>query len=34
VVTTESNGDEKLLGLNYTDDLSLLDESLSKMNEL
>ena len=31
----DSNGEEKtLLDLNYADDLSILDESLSKMNEL
>ena len=32
--TTGSNGEEKtLLDLDYADDLSILDESVSKMNE-
>ena len=33
--TMESNGEEKSqLDLDYADDLSILDESVSKMNEL
>ena len=31
--TTESNGEEKL-SLTYADDLSILDESVCKMNEV
>ena len=32
--TTKSNGEKIILDLNYTDDLSILDEGVSKMNEL
>jgi hypothetical protein len=32
--TTESNGEESLLDLDCADDLSILDESVSKMNEV